>query len=516
MTGTPRAPHWARYALVHMLALALLAGWLWQRNQPQALPEVPAASARLQCVSYAPYYRPGESPLQPDFRVSRERIDADLERLAKISDCVRLYSVNQGLDQVPQLAARHHLKVLVGAWIGGDAAKNDAELTRAIALANEHRDVVRGLIVGNEVLLRREQTPEAMRAYLERAQRETTVPVTYADVWEFWLRNAPLAQHVDFVTVHILPYWEDEPQSIGQAVAHVTAVMQRVQAELGKPLLIGETGWPSAGKQRDGSRPGVIEQARYLREFLLAAQAHGWQYNVIEAFDQPWKRLLEGTVGGYWGLLDVDGRSKFAWSGALAERTDGALPLIAGAAGLLLGALIALAARVRGSGARVACALSGMLAGVIAPLQFEYLALACRSDIEWVALGAIALAGWSGWALLPFAVDGRATRAMTAALRVLMFGLAFSGLVLAVDGRYRDFPFLLFLLPAVQFGAAAWWARLDVTPRLPEARLFAAIAVAGSAIAGLCDWRNPQALAWFALSALLAVGLLRTHTKADL
>src|SRR5438876_920503 len=24
----------------------------------------------------------------------------------------------------------------------------------------------------------------------------------------------------------------------------------------------------------------------------------------IEAYDQPWKRQLEGTVGGYWGLLD--------------------------------------------------------------------------------------------------------------------------------------------------------------------------------------------------------------------
>ena len=35
---------------------------------------------------------------------------------------------------------------------------------------------------------------------------------------------------------------------------------------------------------------------------------------MIEAFDQPWKRRLEGTVGGYWGLFDGATRqAKFDW-----------------------------------------------------------------------------------------------------------------------------------------------------------------------------------------------------------
>ena len=273
------APRWARYALVHVIALALLAVWLWQRNAPHPMADVQFDASRdggrLQCVSYAPYYRPGESPLQPDFRVSRERIDADLARLAEISACVRLYSVDQGLHHVPELAAKHGLTVLLGAWIGGDKVRNDVELSQAIALANRHRDVVRGLIVGNEVLLRREQTADAMQRYLERAQRETDVPVTYADVWEFWLMNATLAQHVDFVTVHILPYWEDEPQSVEVAVAHVGAVMGKVDAAFDKPLLIGETGWPSVGKQRNGARPGPLERrSRTGRGF--PGSGHGW------------------------------------------------------------------------------------------------------------------------------------------------------------------------------------------------------------------------------------------------
>jgi exo-beta-1,3-glucanase (GH17 family) len=326
---------------------------------------------------------PANRRLQPDFRVSRERIDADLARLAEISACVRLYSVDQGLHHVPELAAKHGLKVLLGAWIGGDKVRNDVELSQAIALANRHRDVVRGLIVGNEVLLRREQTADAMRVYIERAQAGTTVPVTYADVWEFWLKNRELAQSVDFVTVHVLPYWEDEPQPIDRAISHVEAVMKTVDAAFDKPLLIGETGWPSVGKQRDGARPGPLEQARYLREFVQAAQRHGWQYNLIEAFDQPWKRQLEGTVGGFWGLLDSDGDAKFAWQGALAARADGPQPLVAGAAGLALAVVLSTLGRMRRPASMIAFAVSGVLAGVVAPLQFEYLALACRDPLEW-------------------------------------------------------------------------------------------------------------------------------------
>lgn len=498
------APRWVRFALVHALVLVLLAVWLWQRNVAQPLADVPADAGPLQCVSYAPYYRPGESPLQPDFRVTRERIDADLARLAEISGCVRLYSVDQGLHHVPELAGKHGLKVLLGAWIGGDKAKNDRELAQAIELANRHPDVVRGLIVGNEVLLRREQTPDAMRAYIERAQAATNVPVTYADVWEFWLMNKGLAQSVDFVTVHVLPYWEDEPQPIDRAIAHVEEVMKTVDAAFDKPLLIGETGWPSVGKQRDGARPGVLEQARYLREFVIAAQTHGWQYNLIEAFDQPWKRRLEGTVGGFWGLLDSDGHTKFAWQGPLAARADGPQPLVAGAAGLALALVLSTLGRVRRPAAMLAFAVSGVLAGVIAPLQFEYLALACRSPLEWAAMGVVAAAGWLMWAALPWALHGRPGEAVRLAARVLLFGLAFSGLLLAIDGRYRDFPFLLFLLPAVQWGVAAAAARLAPLPHLPEGKLFAAVAVIGSAVAWLADWRNPQALAWLALTLVMA------------
>ena len=72
----------------------------------------------------------------------------------------------------------------------------------------------------------------------------------------------------------------------------------------GKEILIGETGWPSAGRMRDAALPSRTNQARVVSEILDLAKREKFRVNLIEAYDQPWKRQLEGTMGGYWGLFD--------------------------------------------------------------------------------------------------------------------------------------------------------------------------------------------------------------------
>jgi len=137
--------------------------------------------------------------------------------------------------------------------------------------------------------------------------------VTYADVWEFWLRNRELATAVDFITIHILPYWEDIPIPAAAAASHVEAIRNEVMAAFpGKEVFIGEFGWPSAGRMREGALPSPGSQARSLHEVLALARNQNFRVNLIEAYDQPWKRQLEGAVGGHWGLFDAyDRRLKF-------------------------------------------------------------------------------------------------------------------------------------------------------------------------------------------------------------
>ncbi|MDR2032358.1 MAG: beta-1,6-glucan synthase [Azoarcus sp.] len=538
MTETPlpaRRPPWVALAVVHFFGLAALLFWIHGETRPVPMHGLQGASGeKLRCVSYAPFHRPGQTPFDESLRISRQQIEEDLKALAPLTACVRLYATDAGLDQVPAVARELGLEVLLGVWIGHDRQKNARELERGIALANEYRDVVRALIVGNEVLLRRERTAAEMRALLAQARAASAVPVTYADVWEFWIRHDELADAVDFVTVHILPFWEDEPVDIARALVHVADIRARVGAHFsGKPVLIGETGWPSAGRRREASQPSRVNQARYVREFVHRAHAGGWDYNLIEAIDQPWKRVLEGTVGGYWGILDADGlRPKFPLDGAVAEREGMARPLGGAAAGAALALLLALAGRVRALFREpwrlAAVSLAGATTGLIAVLHAEHAALAYVRITDWVALGAVALAAvlagaalarWRGEALRPadeaWARLRRAGRAASAAdvlsaLRgFVLFAAAVAALLLLVTPRYRDFATLLYLTPAAIYGVAGWWRS---GPSSLAESLCAVVIVVCAVGRWLPEPANPQAVGW--LLTLLALALPATGWRA--
>ena len=106
-----------------------------------------------------------------------------------------------------------------------------------------------------------------------------------------------------------MPYWEDFPVRAEDAAAHVVAIQKRVAIAFpGKDILIGETGWPSFGRMREGALPSRINQARVISEILDQARRESFHVNLIEAYDALWKRYWEGTVGGNWGLFDGEHR----------------------------------------------------------------------------------------------------------------------------------------------------------------------------------------------------------------
>ena len=231
----------------------IAAAWWWLAT-PVTLARAPIdPAAKLLCVSYAPF-RDDQTPLVPTTQISAEQIAQDLAQLAKISSCVRTYSIENGLDQVPALAAKVGLKVIQGIWLGSNRFKNLAQISTVVGLTKEYPGVITSVVVGNEVLLRGEMTTSDLAAIIRSVKSQVTVPVTYADVWEYWLRNREVYEAVDFVTIHILPYWEDFPIRAKYAAAHVDAIRKRMAVAFpGKEILIGETGWPSAGRMREGA-----------------------------------------------------------------------------------------------------------------------------------------------------------------------------------------------------------------------------------------------------------------------
>jgi exo-beta-1,3-glucanase (GH17 family) len=494
------------------LTLFALCGLWYGIGQPAILADTASATHKLQCVSYSPFDK-DQSPFDQPFVLRPERMDADLALLAKRFECVRTYSMI-GLEGIPALARKHGLKLMLGAWVSRDPVATGQEVEALINSANANPDVVSSVIVGNEALLRKEVTAEQLVSLIKQVKSRVNQPATYADVWEFWEQHPQVAPAVDFITIHLLPYWEDQPTGIDAALQQVSRVRLRFGEKYApKDILIGETGWPSEGRQRETALPSRINQARFIRGFVQLAEQNGWHYNLIEAFDQPWKRESEGAVGGYWGLFDADRQDKHILDGEVSN-----LPAWSGwLAGCLLLSLAGLLLAGRPASVSAALLLP-LLAGIGAScllLWAELALITSRFFGEWLwagfllmlnllilAYALLSLSARRGWRQPLFNIlhrrGGWWLLAAGFAGAVLMLGLLF-------DARYRSFPGAALLLPAL------FYLLRPVLVARREALLLAAMIGFGIPVQlyqeGL---NNQQAIGWALVCLLLSAALLRS------
>ncbi|HEV8019272.1 MAG TPA: glycosyltransferase [Steroidobacteraceae bacterium] len=289
-----------------LFATLTFAVWAYL-NRPTREPPWPT---RIQGFAFSPF-RANEDPTHFEMPTDAE-IDADLQLLEGKVNAVRTYSVGATLADIPELAEKHGLNVALGAWLDAHRDKNEEQLKTTIDLANSHQNVVR-VLIGNEVLLRGDLPLEEFEQYLDRARAAIGQPVGTAETWDTWLAYPELAAHVDFIGVHLLPYWEGVP--VEEAVAYSLAQFKRLQKAFPhKPVVIAEIGWPSRGRTRESAVASDANEALFLRRFLYRAGHEQIVYYVMEAFDQPWKAFQEGAVGSYWGVYDVNRHPKFEFT----------------------------------------------------------------------------------------------------------------------------------------------------------------------------------------------------------
>ncbi|KIL99005.1 putative beta (1-6) glucans synthase [Paramagnetospirillum magnetotacticum MS-1] len=441
-------------ALLAVLVLAVLnaAGWWWF-NRP--VPVELSFNEPFPSVSFAPFRR-GQGPITKVYPTA-DQIAEDMKSLVGVSKGVRTYTAREGLDVVPELGRRYGIEVTHSAWLGQKIAINEAEVDALIKAANAFPDVIKRVIVGNEVLLRQDLPPEQLIYYIRKVKAAVKQPVSYADVWAFWLKYPEVAREVDFLTIHILPYWEDEPIGVDGAAKHIVAIYKRMAEQFGKPILIGEAGWPTRGRSRGPAVADTANAARFVRTLALVSKENGFDYNVVEAFDQPWKAFLEGTVGAKWGVVDENRRVKYAMSGPVEPSPD--WPRHA-AASVLIGSALALFLMWRRYDRFDL--KGGLFVLVLAQLAGLF--------ITWQAVNALAMAydgledAWA-WARIGLHTVLSITLAWGAALQfrrepgpvnwawaekiMPLYGFAAMvvGATLLIHGRYRDIPPVEFLMP---------------------------------------------------------------------
>jgi Exo-beta-1,3-glucanase len=270
--------------------------------------EEPSWPTTIPGFAFSPYHY-DQSPFSGIYPTT-ESIEEDLEILSGMVHAIRTYSATGVFGEIPELAAKHNINLALGAWIDGDFETNEQELKALEEIVHRPPYNVVRAIVGNEAVLRKEISVDQMSAYLERMQKALDVPVSTAEPWHVWMKYPELAEHADYLAVHMLPFWEGVP--VESAVDYIVDKMALLSENFpNKPIVIAEVGWPSNGRSIKDASASNANEAIFLRRFLDKARTEGYVYYVMEAFDQPWKADLEGAVGAYWGVYDVNRQPKF-------------------------------------------------------------------------------------------------------------------------------------------------------------------------------------------------------------
>lgn len=302
-----------KISVVILLLIAVVNWSLWAYLNPKET--APAWSGMINGVSFSPY-QDGQDPFQKKYP-SAQDLTKDLELLQGRVKSVRTYSSADGLELIPAIANQYGLRVTAGAWLDKDIEKNELEIYNLIQNVRKYSNIDR-VVVGNEAVLRADLSVAALTKYLRLVRAYTDVPVTTAEPWHIWIKHPELAKEVDYIAIHILPYWEGVPakDAIAWSLEHYEMVRK---AFPDKKVIIGEVGWPSAGHRFGKSVANQVNQAQFIRTFLNVAQEKKLDYFIMEAFDQNWKSHSEGTVGTHWGIYNVDRQEKFPMVGEITE-----------------------------------------------------------------------------------------------------------------------------------------------------------------------------------------------------
>jgi exo-beta-1,3-glucanase (GH17 family) len=276
----------------------------------------------FKCIPFSAYHD-GQAPggAEPTLAQVKE----DLTQVKLLTREIRTYGSGATTHghSLPGLCDQMGMKIHMGIWIDDTYTENQnqASLLDAINLVKEGHPSIATVIVGNEFLLRVRQSHgnvEVAEAKLVRylKQIKAAMPlgiiVGTGESYPDWLAASDnLVNAVDRVIWHVHPWWEQKAAE--NAGSHAFAVYNQMKARLakfpGKPMVMGETGWPTAATT--GAAIGSPEnQGRYLKDLHVWAKKAGLDYWFFTNADEKWKGG-EGAVGAHWGIYNADRTPKY-------------------------------------------------------------------------------------------------------------------------------------------------------------------------------------------------------------
>ncbi|MFT6284684.1 MAG: exo-beta-1,3-glucanase (GH17 family) [Arenicella sp.] len=285
-------------------------------------------------ISYGSY-RDGESPSKGS--VSSEKdILQDMILLTADNDVswnlIRMYAADAASEQVLKTIKKYNLpvKVMQGAWLSSTQTdeKNEQQISEVIRLANEYKDIVVTVNLGNEIFvdwsahkLEISDYPKYL-GWVKKVQTETEVPVTLADDYNFWNKpwSQEIAQALDYIVLHAYAMWNS--QTLENALPWTEKTFHDIQAlHPDKQIVLGESGWATSAITSNGDESLIIGEASERAQKVFYDAYRQWLVDnhvvsyYFEAFDEKWKGgedKPDGIAEKNWGVFGSDRKPKMA------------------------------------------------------------------------------------------------------------------------------------------------------------------------------------------------------------
>lgn len=259
------------------------------------------------CLSYVP------TKNLSDTKAQKRVINEDLAQIASITSCIRIYAYDYPYYLVPEIATEHKIEVIGGIWIEKGKDNETQKQIGRIIRDSQAGQPFRSIIVGNETLQLKRGDQDDIYRYLKQVKDKVDVPVSIAEPSSVWLKrdiDPKILDSIDFISINMLQFWWGLPAD--RVVGLINEEYTNLKDKYDKPLFISEMGWPSFGQQIGHAVPSTKDQHIILSNLEKTLLPEIKFYNVLEAYDAPWKMFTnEGLVGAHWGIFNNDRAEKY-------------------------------------------------------------------------------------------------------------------------------------------------------------------------------------------------------------
>ncbi|KAI2615310.1 glycoside hydrolase family 17 protein [Hypoxylon sp. NC1633] len=261
---------------------------------------------------------------------SQNNVTRDVAVLSQLTNTIRLYGTDcnqteMTIHALKQLKMENDIKIWLGVWQDDNDITNERQLSKMWNILDQYgADPFKGLIVGNEILFRKQMNATELGDVLEKVRSNLTkhswdLPVATSDLGDNW--DSQLASISDYIMGNIHPFFagvnaKDAASWTWQFWENKAHGFFKADTEKN---VISEIGWPTKGGTNcgddkitdcpNGSVAGIDELNTLMEGWVCQALANGTNYFWFEMFDEPWKISFD-TPGkeweDQWGLMDVN------------------------------------------------------------------------------------------------------------------------------------------------------------------------------------------------------------------